>query len=173
MTLLLASFASPDELVMAARAARERGLVIADALTPFPVEELDEFLPADGRGVRAIMLGCGVAMAACAYGLEWWSAVIAYPFNSGGRPLHSWPVFLLFPFEFGVLAAAIAGLVVFFLRTGLPRFHDPIFETDLVEQSNVDAFILAVRAPQDVDTRAEAAKFFAMGGANVVTQVDA
>ena len=43
------------------------------------------------------MLMAAVGVAAFAYWLEWWSAVFAYPIDSGGRPLHSWPVFLLVP----------------------------------------------------------------------------
>lgn len=172
MTLLLASFASPDGLIAAARAAHGRGLAITDALTPFPVEGIDEFLPADDRGVRAIMLGSGVTFAGLAYGLEWWSAVIAYPFNSGNRPLHSWPVFLLFPFEFGVLAAAVAGLIVFLFRAGFPDYRNPILQEKLFARSTVDAFVLAVQAPQDHDAQAELMEFFAAEGAKAVTQVE-
>ena len=62
---------------------RERGVPIKDFFTPFPVEGLDEFLPATDRGVRAIMLATGTIVAALAYTLEWWTAVIAFPFNSG------------------------------------------------------------------------------------------
>ena len=42
-----------------------------------------------------------LAVAAAAYALEFWSAVYAYPIDSGGRPLNSWPIFLLVPFDPG------------------------------------------------------------------------
>ena len=51
------------------------------------------------------------------YGFIWWTATQAYPFDSGGRPLHSWPVFLIAPTEFGALAAGIAGMIAFIVRS--------------------------------------------------------
>ena len=53
------------------------------------------------------MLVAGLTMAAFAYGLQWYSSVVNYPLDVGGRPLNSWPVFMLVPFEVGVLAAVI------------------------------------------------------------------
>ena len=58
--------------------------------------------------------------------LEFWSAVYAYPIDSGGRPLNSWPIFLLVPFEVGVLAAAVAGFAALLVLCGLPRLHHPV-----------------------------------------------
>ena len=65
----------------------------------------------------------GVAMAAAAYGLEYYSAVINYPYNSGGRPLDAWPAFMLVPFAIGILVAAIAGFATLLVECGLPRLH--------------------------------------------------
>ena len=59
------------------------------------------------------MFIAGMLMAALAYGTEYYSAVIGYPYNSGGRPLDAWPAFMLVPFAIGILAAAIAGFITF------------------------------------------------------------
>ena len=40
---------------------------------------------------------------ALAYALEYYSAVINYPYNSGGRPFDAWPAFMLVPFATGIL----------------------------------------------------------------------
>ena len=72
-----------------------------------------------------------LALAAAAYALEFWSAVYAYPIDSGGRPLNSWPIFLLVPFEVGVLAAAVAGFAALLVLCGLPRLHHPLFDSDV------------------------------------------
>ena len=86
-------------------------------------------------------------MAALAYAIQYYSAVIAYPINSGGRPLNSWPVFLLVPFEVGILAAAVAGFAFLLWRTGLPRLHHPVFALPNIERASQDRFFLLVERP--------------------------
>ena len=81
-------------------------------------------------------------VAAFAFGLQWYSAVIAYPINSGGRPLNSWQVFWLVPFEVGVFAAALCGVIALFWSCGLPRLHHPLFEIPGFERATQDRFFL-------------------------------
>ncbi len=85
--LIVAEFGNPDALVHAARGARDQGFKPADALTPCPVAEIDEALGLETSPIRWPMLVAAIAVAALAYGLEFWSAVYAYPIDSGGRPL--------------------------------------------------------------------------------------
>jgi hypothetical protein len=75
--------------------------------------------------IRWPMLIAALSVAAVAYALEFWSAVYAYPIDSGGRPLNSWPIFLLVPFEVAVLAAAVAGFAALLFLCGLPCLHHP------------------------------------------------
>lgn len=171
MNLLLASFPSPEALLEGARAMRGRSFGIVDAFTPFPVEGIGEYLPQTDRGVRSIMLGTGALVAVLCYVLEWWTSVIDYPIISGNRPLNSWPVFVLFPFEFAVLSAAIAGLVVFLFKTRLPRYHDAIFENDLLQRAYSDDFILALEAPEDEDARSKLIMFCSERGATATREV--
>lgn len=173
MMMLLASFGAPEALLEAAKAMQARSIAVIDAFTPFPVEGIGYYLPPADRGIRTAMLATFFCIAGCCYLLEWWTAVVDYPFNSGGRPLNSWPVFLLFPFEFGVLSAAIAGLIAFFVKTKLPRYHDPLFESDLIARSSVDAFILAVAVPEEQRARDELMMFLARSGADHVREIRA
>jgi hypothetical protein len=172
MKVLLAEYASPEAVVAAARAASETGHEIVDAFTPFPVEDLADVLPAVDRGMRFIMLVSGLLIAGLCYLLEWWTAVVAYPFDSGGRPFHSWPVFFLFPFEFGVLGAAVCGLVAFFLKSGLPRLNDPIFESELHRHSHVDGFLLAVREPESEVRRNDIRALLLAQGASATREAE-
>jgi hypothetical protein len=66
--------------------------------------------------IRRPMAFAGFSAAAFAYALEWYSAALAYPYDSGARPtLNSWAVFLLFPFELGILMAGITGFIAFLI----------------------------------------------------------
>ena len=98
--------------------------------------------------MRACMLAGGLLAAAFAYSLELYSATIGYPFDSGGRPHNSWPTFMMFPFEFGILAAGIFGLLGLFWVTGLPRLHHPHFDIEGFDRASQDRFLLAVEPPE-------------------------
>jgi hypothetical protein len=145
--LIIAEFRDGDELSAAARDLRKQGFDPLDALTPCPVEGLDDILALDTSPIRWPMLVAALVVGAAAYGLEFWSAVYAYPIDSGGRPLNSWPIFLLVPFEVGVLAAAIAGFAALLALCGLPRLNHPLFDCEAVERATDDRYFLLIRAP--------------------------
>jgi hypothetical protein len=116
------------------------------------------------------MLAGGLGMAALALALQWYSAVIDYPINSGGRPLNSWPVFLLVPFEVGIFAAALCGVLAFLWSCGLPRLHDPIFAIPGIERATQDRYFL-LTAVQEGDGRPDLRQLLEQAGAVVVTEV--
>lgn len=137
-------------------AVRAEKIEILDAFTPFPIDGLGAEIggKSGARSVRIWMLVGGLAAAGAAYGLEVYSAVVAYPFDVGGRPPNSWPAFMLFPFEFAILAAAICGLVGLFRATGLPRLHHAAFDIDGFDRASNDRFILALAPPEKKRQRA-------------------
>lgn len=145
--IVLAEFADPQTLLAAARRARRAGLEGLDAHTPFAVEELPEALGLGATGIRPAMLASGVFGAAFAFWLQWWSAVVDYPINAGGRPLFSWQVFVMPTFEAGILFATFGGIVAFLCTTGLPRPHHPVFEAHGFERASQDRFFLSVADP--------------------------
>jgi Protein of unknown function (DUF3341) len=156
--LLIAEFGNPDALTAVAHRLRHEGFRPLDALSPCPVEGLDETLGLRTSPVRWPMLILGVGVAAFAFWLAWWSAVFAYPIDSGGRPLNSWPVFLLVPFEVGVLAAGIAGFIALLVLCGLPRLNHPLFDWDAIERATDDRYFLLMATPkgQSEDSRLRA-----------------
>jgi hypothetical protein len=149
--MLLAEFSGADSLVAAARRAREAGWRPRDAFTPFSVEGLADALGTPRSHVRVAMFVGGVCVAALAYGIEYYSAVIDYPINSGGRPFHAWPAFMLFPFAIGIFGAAIAGLIALLVEGALPRLHHPLFSVPGFERVSQNAFLLALDRPMAED----------------------
>jgi hypothetical protein len=147
MSLLLAEFRDPETLLDAARRARDAGWQRLDAHVPFDIEGLTEALGLPPTRLRLVMLAGGVLAGAFTYALQWYSAVYDYPFNSGGRPLHSWPVFLIPTFEAVVLGAILAGVVGFLVSTGLPRLNHPAFAAPGFDRASQDRFFLAVADP--------------------------
>ena len=147
--VLIAEFAEADALLAAARESGDAGDRVLDAFSPFPVEGMAELLGATSTRLRVVMAVGGLGIAALMYGTEWYSAVIDYPINSGGRPLHSWPAFMLPPFAVGILAAAICGFIALMWETGLPRLHHPLFEIDDFGEANQNRFLLVLTPRTD------------------------
>ncbi|MEP6769252.1 MAG: DUF3341 domain-containing protein, partial [Acidobacteriota bacterium] len=90
---LIAEFDSPTDLVAAAERTREAGYRRMDAYSPFPIHELTHAL-----GLRKTRLPIGVLVGGMlglgtALLMQWFSSVVDYPINVGGRPLASWPAF--------------------------------------------------------------------------------
>lgn len=155
MKVMLAEFATPEAMLAAAHRARAEGAVLVDAFTPFPVDGLYEVLPAYDRGIRLSMLLSGMVAAGVGYALQWWTIAINYPLNTGGRPFNSWPVFLMFPMEVGMLVAAVAGVILFFLRGGLPALHAPIFDCEIIRRAGISGFFIALREPHEEGVRSQ------------------
>ncbi len=160
---LLAEFASAEQLVGAVRRARHEECYSAiEVYSPFPLAGLDEMLGHHLDGVpRWMLLGAFVGGVAT-YALEWYSAVIDYPLNVGGRPTASWPAFLPAALEMAILGAVLFGVISMLIGNGLPRLHHPLFDVKAFERASSDRFFLllgaddpnfdAQRARQFVDT---------------------
>jgi hypothetical protein len=143
---MVAEFESPTALVAAANRAREAGYRRMDAYTPFPIEELHHALGLPNTRLPWVVLGGGLAGAAGGYGLEYWAATIAYPFNIGGRPLHSWPAFIVPTYETTILFSALAAVVGMILLNGLPMPYHPIFNAKRFALASRDRFFLCIES---------------------------
>ena len=166
--VLLAEFGDAEALLGALRRARAAGLTPVDAFTPFSVEGLHELLGHRRTRIRYVMFLAAILAAGAAYALEWTTSVLYWPLDSGSRPLNSWVVFLLVPFEWGVLAAAVSGFAAFLLGTGLPRLHHPVFAVEGFERASLDRFFLAVwRADSGREDRRARALLESLGALSV------
>ena len=168
---LLAEFRDPEALLSALSAVKQHSHRALDAFTPYPVEGLAEKLAVAPSPIRVIMLAGGLLVAAIAFGLQWYSAVIDYPLNSGGRPLNSWQVFLLVPFEVGIFAAALFGVIALLWSCGLPRLHHPLFEVPGFERATQDRFFLLASAEENDAAVRNLRDVLQSAGAVVVTEV--
>lgn len=144
---LLAEFSDPDQLRGAALRARHHAHYCAiEAYSPCPVDDLAEALdPRPGRIPMWTLLG-GVLGGAATFALQWYSAVIDYPINVGGRTLFSWPAFVPAALEMTILWAALFAVGAMLIGSGLPRFHHPLFGVPAFDRASNDRFYLLLRA---------------------------
>ena len=143
---LMAEFETPQELVDAAAKTREAGFTKMDAYTPYPIEALTEALDIHDHRLPAVVLGGGILGAIAGYGLCWWTSVIAYPINVGGKPFHSAPAFIIPTFETTILFAAFAAVLGMLALNGLPMPYHPVFNTPRFALASRDRFFLCIEA---------------------------
>jgi hypothetical protein len=143
---LMAEFDGPDSLLVAARRAHESGYTKLDAYTPFPVEGLSEAIGFHRTWVPAIVFLCGLLGALTAYLMQYYAAVISYPVNIAGRPLHSWPMFMPITFELTVLFGGLSAALGMLVLNGLPMPYHPLFNVPRFSAVTTDGFFLCIEA---------------------------
>lgn len=143
---LAAEFEGPDEVSAAAEAAHAAGYRAMDAYTPYAVEGLDEKLGMAPTRLGWVVLAAGVVGAVGGFLMQWYANAVFYPLNVGGRPLNSWPNFIVILFELAVLFSAFAAGLFMIGRNGLPRPYHPIFNTPNFRAATRDRFFLCIEA---------------------------
>ena len=169
---LMAEFDSAQALVDAADKVRRAGYTRSDAYSPFPIHGLAEALGFKERHVAPIVLCAGITGALAGYSLEYWTQVIDWPMNIGGRPYHAWVSFIPPAFETTILFAAFSAVIGMLALNGLPQPYHPVFNVPRFERASQDGFFLAIEA-SDPKFNAEATRGLLMSlNPREVVQVD-
>ena len=107
--------------------------------------------------MQRAVLAAGIAGLLGGFGLAYYTSVIetgalpamfsGYALNVGGKPLNSWPAFIVPTFETTVLVAGITSLVSMLVFNGLPLPYHPVFNVQRFrEHASVDGFFLCIEA---------------------------
>ena len=143
---LMAEFDDPTSLVTATERAHHEGYRHMDAYSPYPIEELHDALGARHTKLPLIVLIGGLVGCIGGYALQYWSSVIAYPLNIGGKPLHSWPAFIPVTFECTILAAALSCVLGMLALNGLPQPYHPVFNVPRFALASRNRFFLCIES---------------------------
>lgn len=146
---VVAEFDTPEAVIDAANQAREAGYKKMDAYTPFPVNGLDEALGMTNTRLGWLVLLGGITGGTLAFAMQYYANVIFYPLNIGGKPLNSWPNFIVITFECTILFAAFTAGLFMLARNGLPQPYHSIFNTPNFETATRDHFFLCIEATDE------------------------
>ncbi len=156
---VMAEFDSPSELVSAARAARAKGYRKLDAYSPFPIEELTEALHLHKNKLPLIVLAGGIVGGLTGFFLQYWIAVMYFPINIAGRPLNSWPSFVIITFELTILFASLSAVLGMMALCGLPMPYHPVFNVARFSAASRNRFFLCIEAGDPLFDPAAASQF--------------
>jgi hypothetical protein len=154
---LMAEFKDAAQLLDAARRAYAAGYRHLDAFSPMPVHGLAEAIGKADKKVQRAVLGGGLAGLLGGFGLCYYTSVVetgllpgmlsGYALNVGGRPLNSWPSFIVPTFETTILVAGLTALGSLLFFNGLPMPYHPVFNVARFrEHASIDAFFLCIES---------------------------
>jgi molybdopterin-containing oxidoreductase family membrane subunit len=169
---LMAEFDDPDELLAQARRAYQAGYRQMSAYSPFPVEGLSDAIGLGRTRLPLLVLLGGITGALTGFFLQYYAAVIDYPWNIGGRPFNSWPSFMIVTFELTILFAAGAAALGMLLLNRLPMLYHPMFNAPRFKLASQDRFFLCIKANDPKFDVAKTGEFLTSLGPRAVAGVD-
>lgn len=157
---IAATFKTPDEIIKAAKATVEAGYVHFDVNTPYPVHGMDNAMKMKSSKLGFITLIMGLAGAAIALLMMYYTMSVDYPMIIGGKPYFALPAFIPVTFELTVLLATLSTvgtMIALFFR--LPDNNHPIHDTNYMKQVSSDKYGLVIEAADEKYNETEVLAF--------------
>ncbi len=141
-----AEFDDAAGLVDAIVALRGQDLGRLDAYSPVPLPDAADALdvtipPMYTIAIVGAVLGASAMMSMCLY-----ATMYDYVFNIGGRPLNSWPAYVVPSASFATLCGAFAVYLALLVLNRLPTLNHPAFNIPDFTRSTQDRYFLVVEA---------------------------
>jgi hypothetical protein len=169
---IMIEFPESEPLLEAVKKVREAGYSKMDCYSPIPVEGLTEAMGWRDKKVPALMLCGGFTGCISAALLQYAGMAWFYPVNIGGKPLDSWPQYIVPMFEMTILFTALTGVVSMIVLNGLPAFYHPVFNVPGFEGASSDRFFLCLESEDPKFDRAQTLQFARTLGGTRVSEVE-
>jgi len=170
--ILVATFPETDSLLRAVRKARSQMFRVYDVFAPFPIHGLDEAMGIRRTRLPFVTLFAGLTGLATALTLQFYTNVLDWPLDVGGKPdgLKTILAFVPISFELTVLFAGLTTVGAFFLRAKLyPGKKAWLVNPGITD----DVFALVLRKPSDDESHQRALTLLKDCGAASVTESEA
>src|ERR1051325_3756879 len=139
---LVATYSDSEALLRGVRLAREKNFRIYDVFAPYPIHNLDHEMGVRHSRLAWVTFVVGCLALALAVVFQFYTTVLDWPLNVGGKPDNSTLAFVPICFELTVLLSGLATVGALFLRA---RLYPGKTETLLAEGVTNDTFALALR----------------------------
>lgn len=139
-TYIIGVYDNDDQLVETIMKLKEENISIKDVHTPFPVHDVLKLLGKESRLPNFAFLA-GILALIVTFAFLYWTTVISYPINYGGKPYFSFPSYVVLIYLITILVTFLSTVAVFQVLTGL---HPGKNETLFHDRSTDDKFVIAV-----------------------------
>ena len=168
--ILVATFPQVDDLLKAVRKARRELFRVYDVFAPFPIHGLDDAMGIRRTKLPWVTLFAGLTGLATALTLQFYTNVLDWPLDVGGKPDNSLLAFVPISFELTVLFAGLTTVGAFFLRAKLyPGKKVWLVNPGITD----DVFAVVLRKPSDDESHQRALTLLKECGAASVTESEA
>jgi hypothetical protein len=168
--ILVATFPDTEDLLRAVRKARREMFRVYDVFTPFPVHGLDEALGVRRSRLPWATLLCALTGLTTAVVLQFYTNILDWPLDVGGKPDNSTLAFVPICFELSVLFGGLGSVAALLLRARLyPGKQAWLVNPGITD----DVFAMVVRRPSDDETHQRALALLKECGAATVTESEA
>ena len=164
---VVAEFNAPGDLIRAAEKATEAGFTQMDCFSPFPIHGLTDAMKFQDSKVPWTIFLAGCVGGCVGLSLQYYTAVIDYPMNVGGRPLFSWPSFIPVTYESTILCAGLAAVFGMLAFNGLPKPYHPVFSTPNFDRASQDKFFICLENHEGFDADKAESLLKSMNAKNV------
>ncbi len=115
---MLGIFNTEDELIDGLENMKKEGLRFREVYTPYPIHEVFQILERKSRFITvAWFLGFFGAAAVLAF--LYYTSVISWPINYGGKPFNAFPSFIVITIVLTIFIVTIGSLFIFSVRANL------------------------------------------------------
>lgn len=113
---LVGVFSDEHKLIDAFETALEKGVVIDEVYTPYPIHEILQGMKTKTRITTAAFF-FGVFGVVALIGGMYWAAVISWPMHFGGKPFNTFPSFIVVTIVGTILTITLLTLFTFSARS--------------------------------------------------------
>ena len=123
---IVATYSDAESLLRGVRRATEENFRVYDVFAPYPIHGLDHAMGVRRSRLPWVTFLVGVGALTLALTFQFYTTVLDWPLNVGGKPDNSTLAFVPICFELTVLLSGLATVAALFLRT---RLYPGVVET--------------------------------------------
>ena len=143
-TIALGLFHEPGSALAAAGTLKGAGFARPELMSPVPIEGVEEVLGEKKSVIKRFTFFGGLIGAITGFVLAAGTAVL-YVHPTGGRPIITFPPFLIITYELLIFFGIVFTVLGFFISARLPAIRDRVY----VPETAVDKFAVTVACDDD------------------------
>jgi len=169
-SFVVATYSDADSLLRGVEAVRSENFRVYDVYAPYPIHGLDHAMGVRRSRLPWVTFIIGMCALAGALVLQYYTAVLDWPLNVGGKPNNSTLAFLPVTFELTVLLGGLSTVAALFIKG---RLYPGKKERLIVEGVTNNKFALVLRKKDASFDAKRARQLLEQSGADRVQEKEA